>query len=287
MLFLCQFHPNCHCTTVPYFDDDEDDVRFTRLANGKGAEVSSDMRYEEWKREFVTERKQLEKIEPNEIEKFNLPSSDNSRYSKSPRINSDNAAVFTRTPNGIKPFEITAYHADGTNNNIFISSGVKEFTKPRNIHKLDKQFTDVYKLLNVQGNVGLPKVCVASVDEIASNAAAAYNVVDNTLFINERIFDLPTDDFACPNNELSTILHECLHWKDAAEYRALFGEITSQNYHSEYLPYINLKSKIALDNLQKKGYNISNISSYAKTSIVRGLLDEVYTEYRVSVILKG
>ncbi len=256
-------HPNCRCTTIAFDPDDN-------LEDMKSGELG----YEEWKREFVEG-------------KLNAPTEDNSQFSKSPRINTGSAAVFTRTPNGIKPFEITAYHADGTNNNIFISSGVKEFTKPRDIHKLDKQFTDVYKLLNVQGNIELPKICIASVDEIASNAAAAYNVVDNTLFINERIFDLPTDDFACPDNELSTILHECLHWKDAAEYRALFGAITSQNYHSEYLPYINQKSKIALDNLQKKGYNISSVSSYAKTSIVRGLFDEVYTEYRVNVILKG
>lgn len=47
------FHPNCHCTSVPYFDDDEDDLRFTRLADGKGSEVPSEMRYEEWKREFA------------------------------------------------------------------------------------------------------------------------------------------------------------------------------------------------------------------------------------------
>ena len=31
-------------------------MRFTRLADGKGAEVPSEMGYEEWKREFVTER---------------------------------------------------------------------------------------------------------------------------------------------------------------------------------------------------------------------------------------
>lgn len=49
------FHPNCHCTTVPYFDDDEDDVRFTRLADGKGEYVPSNIRYGEWKKRFVEE----------------------------------------------------------------------------------------------------------------------------------------------------------------------------------------------------------------------------------------
>lgn len=50
------FHPNCRCTTVPYFDGDEDDVRFIRLADRKGEYVPSDMRFGEWKREYVTER---------------------------------------------------------------------------------------------------------------------------------------------------------------------------------------------------------------------------------------
>ena len=232
--------------------------------------------YEEWYAKYVEGR-----------EKFYAPTLENSQFSKSPRINPENETTFTRAPNNMKPFKISAYHADGTNNNIFISSDVKEFTKPKDIHKLDKQFTDVYRLLNIQGNEDVPKICVASINEIATNAVAAYNVVDNTLFINEHIFQLPTTDFACPDNELSTILHECIHWKDAVEYRARFGEITKQNYREEYLPYINQKSKIALDNLEKKGYNIYDISAYATDRLLAGYYDEAYTEFRVNRLLGG
>lgn len=263
-------HPNCRCTTIAYdLDDNLEDLK------------AGELEYEEWYKKYVTDRKELNKIGSDKIEKFNLPSSDNSRYSKSPRINTSNTTTFTRTPNGIKPFEITAYHADGTNNNIFVSSNVKAFTKPKDIHELDTRFTDVYRLLNVQNSEGLPKICVASVDEIATNAVAAYNAIDNTLFINERIFRLPISDFACSNHKLSTILHECIHWKDAADYRAKFGEITKQNYYTEYLPYINNKCKNAIDKLTQNGYNINSTSGYACLCFNKGMFDEAYTEYRV------
>lgn len=42
------FHPNCHCTTVPYFDDfNEGEERFARGKDGKGYYVPSDIRYSE------------------------------------------------------------------------------------------------------------------------------------------------------------------------------------------------------------------------------------------------
>lgn len=48
------FHPNCHCTTVPYFDDfNEGEERFARDEDGKGYYVPSDMKYSEWKERFV------------------------------------------------------------------------------------------------------------------------------------------------------------------------------------------------------------------------------------------
>ncbi len=253
------FHPNCeNGSIIPVMDED-----------------------------FEAALKEVRESGDQGESKFNSPTDENAQYSKSPRINPDNEAKFTRTPNGMKPFEITACHADGTNNNIFISGNAKEFMKPRDIHELDRRFTEVFKLLNAQNSEVLPKICVASVDEIVSNAAAAYNAIDNVIFINERIFQLPTGDFACPDNKLSTILHECIHWKDAAEYRMKFGEITKQNCRTEYLPYIKEKSKKALDKLEEKGYNIYEISKYATAKYVDDMFDEVYTEYRVLMLLGG
>lgn len=52
------FHPNCRSTTVPYFDDEftADEERAARNEEtGKTYYVPADMKYEEWKKQFVTD----------------------------------------------------------------------------------------------------------------------------------------------------------------------------------------------------------------------------------------
>lgn len=53
------FHPNCRCTTVPYFNDEftEDEMRAARDENGKTVYVKN-MTYNEWKDKFVKEKGQ-------------------------------------------------------------------------------------------------------------------------------------------------------------------------------------------------------------------------------------
>lgn len=48
-------HVNCRSTTVPYFDDDEEDTgqRIARDAEGEITYVRGDMKYEQWQREFL------------------------------------------------------------------------------------------------------------------------------------------------------------------------------------------------------------------------------------------
>ena len=50
---LPPFHPNCRCTTVPYYEDEEDDTRFARDKNGKRIEVPASMKYEEFKKKYI------------------------------------------------------------------------------------------------------------------------------------------------------------------------------------------------------------------------------------------
>ena len=52
------FHPNCQCTTVPYFDDEftQGEERAARDENGKTYYVPSDMKYTEWKEKYVDNR---------------------------------------------------------------------------------------------------------------------------------------------------------------------------------------------------------------------------------------
>lgn len=49
------YHPNCRCTTVPYFDDEFDAVgkRAARGADGKTYHVPGDMKYTDWKEQYI------------------------------------------------------------------------------------------------------------------------------------------------------------------------------------------------------------------------------------------
>lgn len=53
------FHPNCRCTTVPYFNDEftEDEMRAARDEDGKTVYVKN-MTYNEWKEKFIEEKGQ-------------------------------------------------------------------------------------------------------------------------------------------------------------------------------------------------------------------------------------
>ena len=88
---------------------------------------------------------------------------------------------------------------------------------------------------------------------------------------------------ACEDNELSTAVHELLHWKDAQDYIRQYGAIKDQN---EYIEYLVKKHAKAIEKLSKKGYNIHEISAYAARMIIEGRFDEIYTEYRVKQVLK-
>lgn len=48
------FHPNCRCTTIPYFDDKiiNGEKRVTRDKDGKTVYID-DMSYKDWKEKFV------------------------------------------------------------------------------------------------------------------------------------------------------------------------------------------------------------------------------------------
>lgn len=75
-----------------------------------------------------------------------------------------------------------------------------------------------------------------------------------------------------------------IHWKNAEDYRHVFGEIKD---YGKYVDYLNEKCKKELDKLFPKGYNFSEISQYAKTEYRAEKFFETYTEYRVNKLLKG
>lgn len=76
------------------------------------------------------------------------------------------------------------------------------------------------------------------------------------------------------------MVHELIHWKDAAGYRKRHPDMTG------YADWINQQSKKKIVELAKKGYNIG-VSRYANDMRKRSQYDEVYTEIRTKQLLEG
>ncbi len=53
------------------------------------------------------------------------------------------------------------------------------------------------------------------------------------------------------------------------------------------MEWIRKKSEKAIDKLNNKGYNINEISNYARECYKNNKYDEVFTEYRTKNILEG
>lgn len=226
-------------------------------------------------------------IAPNKIT-VPKPAHDNSQFYKPVVVDKSDQINAQRLVNG-KPAEITLNRVTDRHNKIYLSENAD--IKPKALHEIDTRLTDVYKLLNCEKRKTLPNICIVSHDEMGG-PPAAFNALHNALYLDELLLVVEeTPEFraqmACADNRLSTALHECLHWLDADDYRKSHGNITAENYASEYLPYLRAKCKKKLDKLQESGYNIYDISGYATRSFVTGQYDEVYTEYRVREMLKG
>ena len=226
-------------------------------------------------------------IAPNKIT-VPKPAHDNSQFYKPVVVDKSDQINAQRLVNG-KPAEITLNRVTDRHNKIYLSENAD--IKPKALHEIDTRLTDVYKLLNCEKRKTLPNICIVSHDEMGG-PPAAFNALHNALYLDKLLLVVEeTPEFraqmACADNRLSTALHECLHWLDADDYRKSHGNITAENYASEYLPYLRAKCKKKLDKLQESGYNIYDISGYATRSFVTGQYDEVYTEYRVREMLKG
>ena len=55
VLIIHLYIPGDRCTTVPYYEDDEEEVnmRFARNKDGKRIEVPASMKYEEFKKKYI------------------------------------------------------------------------------------------------------------------------------------------------------------------------------------------------------------------------------------------
>ena len=201
-----------------------------------------------------------------------------------PVFEEDISKTFERKIEG-ETITIDTRKANALCDNVYISDKVK--LKRKELHNFDMQVRKAFDMLGEVETSGKPEICIVTPEEMRVNAIASYMPMQNVLNVNSAYFstsDLSDlqENLACPQDGLSTILHELIHWQDAKNYRAKFGSI---NDYFEYCDYLNKIYAPKVEKLINNGYNIEDISEYAFECLKDKAMDEVYNEYRVSKLL--
>lgn len=201
-----------------------------------------------------------------------------------PVFEEDISKTFERKIEG-ETITIDTHKANTLCDNVYISDKVK--LKRKELHNFDMQVRKAFDMLGEVETSGKPEICIVTPEEMRVNAIASYMLMQHVLNVNSAYFstsDLSDlqENLACPQDGLSTILHELIHWQDAKNYRAKFGSI---NDYFEYCDYLNKIYAPKVEKLINNGYNIEDISEYAFECLKDKAMDEVYNEYRVSKLL--
>ncbi len=201
-----------------------------------------------------------------------------------PVFEEDISKTFERKIEG-ETITIDTHKANTLCDNVYISDKVK--LKRKELHNFDMQVRKAFDMLGEVETSGKPEICIVTPEEMRVNAIASYMPMQNVLNVNSAYFSTSDlsglqENLACPQDGLSTILHELIHWQDAKNYRAKFGGI---NDYFEYCDYLNKIYAPKVEKLINNGYNIEDISEYAFECLKDKAMDEVYNEYRVSKLL--
>lgn len=201
-----------------------------------------------------------------------------------PVFEEDISKTFERKIEG-ETITIDTHKANTLCDNVYISDKVK--LKRKELHNFDMQVRKAFDMLGEVKTSGKPEICIVTPEEMRVNAIASYMPMQNVLNVNSAYFSTSDlsglqENLACPQDGLSTILHELIHWQDAKNYRAKFGSI---NDYFEYCDYLNKIYAPKVEKLINNGYNIEDISEYAFECLKDKAMDEVYNEYRVSKLL--
>ena len=201
-----------------------------------------------------------------------------------PVFEEDISKTFERKIEG-ETITIDTHNANTLCDNVYISDKVK--LKRKELHNFDMQVRKAFDMLGEVETSGKPEICIVTPEEMRVNAIASYMPMQNVLNVNSAYFSTSDlsglqENLACPQDRLSTILHELIHWQDAKNYRAKFGSI---NDYFEYCDYLNKIHAPKVEKLINNGYNIEDISEYAFECLKDKAMDEVYNEYRVSKLL--
>lgn len=216
------------------------------------------------------------------VKQFSLKTDEQKYYR--PVFKEDISKTFERKIEG-ETITIDTRKANTLCDNVYISDKVK--LKRKELHNFDMQVRKAFDMLGEVKTSGKPEICIVTPEEMRVNAIASYMPMQNVLNVNSAYFSTSDlsglqENLACPQDRLSTILHELIHWQDAKNYRAKFGSI---NDYFEYCDYLNKIYAPKVEKLINNGYNIEDISEYAFECLKDKAMDEVYNEYRVSKLL--
>lgn len=301
------FHPRCKDSTSTYYPELDDldgplsDDELAELDHQRGLEVQQ--QHAEKQAERFDRRAKYSLDEDNkrvaqaraygwhdkadklaeQTRDFNIDDSKQKYYK--PVVDDGEEKDFNRKNSG-KKITVKAHKTTG-NNDIYLSDKVK--LKRKQFHKFDKNVTKIYEMLGQSKSENKPAICILSPEEMGKNAVATYIPTDNVLTVNSAYFTTKNlaelqKPFACPDSELSSVLHELIHWQDAEKYRQKFGEITDYNAYCDYLNKIYAPK---VEKLISSGYNIKDISEYAyrKMMGIKPEFDEIFDEYQVKILL--
>lgn len=300
------FHPRCKNSTSTYYpelDDldaplSEDEIKELDRQRGieekqqyaqrqaerfdRRAEYSLDKDNKRIARTRADEWHDRANILEEKAKQFSLKTDEQKYYR--PVFKEDISKTFERKIEG-ETITIDTRKANALCDNVYISDKVK--LKRKELHDFDMQVRKAFDMLGEVETSGKPDICIISPEEMRVNAIASYMPMQNVLNVNSAYFSTSDlsglqENLACPQDGLSTILHELIHWQDAKNYRAKFGSI---NDYFEYCDYLNKIYAPKVEKLINNGYNIEDISEYAFECLKDKAMDEVYNEYRVSKLL--
>lgn len=300
------FHPRCKDSTSTYYPELDDldaplsDDEIKELDRQRGIEEKQ--QYAQRQAERFDRRAEYSLDEDNKriaqtradewhdrantleekTKQFSLNTNEQKYYR--PVFEEDISKTFERKIEG-ETITIDTHKANTLCDNVYISDKVK--LKRKELHNFDMQVRKAFDMLGEVETSGKPEICIVTPEEMRVNAIASYMPMQNVLNVNSAYFstsDLSDlqENLACPQDRLSTILHELIHWQDAKNYRAKFGSI---NDYFEYCDYLNKIYAPKVEKLINNGYNIEDISEYAFECLKDKAMDEVYNEYRVSKLL--
>lgn len=300
------FHPRCKDSTSTYYPELDDldaplsEDKIKELDRRRGIEEKQ--QYAQRQAERFDRRAEYSLDEDNKriaqtradewhdrantleekAKQFSLKTDEQKYYR--PVFKEDISKTFERKIEG-ETITIDTRKANTLCDNVYISDKVK--LKRKELHDFDMQVRKAFDMLGEVETSGKPDICIISPEEMRVNAIASYMPMQNVLNVNSAYFstsDLSDlqENLACPQDGLSTILHELIHWQDAKNYRAKFGGI---NDYFEYCDYLNKIYAPKVEKLINNGYNIEDISEYAFECLKDKAMDEVYNEYRVSKLL--